>query len=103
MKAHSRLASKLALAALFALLCLRSLAFAAQEERYGLISAVDAVGFTVSDMDRSVAFFADVLSFEKLSDIEVADDRYEHLEGVFGLRMRVVRMRRPKTPSRCSY
>lgn len=58
-----------------------------------LVQAVDAVGMTVSDVDRSAAFFSDVLSFEKVSDVEVADDRYEHLQGVFGLRMRVVRMR----------
>ncbi len=58
-----------------------------------LVEAVDAIGMTVSDMDRSVAFYADVLSFEKVSDVEVAGDAYEHLEGVFGLRMHVVRMR----------
>jgi catechol 2,3-dioxygenase-like lactoylglutathione lyase family enzyme len=58
-----------------------------------LVSAVDAVGMTVADMDRSVAFYSNVLSFEKVSDVEVAGEAYEHLEGVFGLRMRVVRMR----------
>jgi len=58
-----------------------------------LVRGVDAVGLTVSDMDRSVDFFSTVLSFEKLSDVELAGPDYEHLEGVFGLRMRVVRMR----------
>ncbi len=58
-----------------------------------LVTGVDAVGMTVSDMDRSVDFFSTVLSFEKLSDVELAGPDYEHLEGVFGLRMRVVRMR----------
>jgi catechol 2,3-dioxygenase-like lactoylglutathione lyase family enzyme len=58
-----------------------------------LVQAVDTVGMTVSDMDRSVAFFTDVLTFEKTSDIERAGDEYERLQGVFGLRMRVVRMR----------
>ena len=48
---------------------------------------------TVSNMDRSVAFFADVLTFQKTSDTEVAGEDYERLQGVFGLRMRVVRMR----------
>ncbi len=48
-----------------------------------IVERVGAVGMTVSDMDRS----------EKVSDIEVAGQDYEHLEGVFGLRMRVVRMR----------
>lgn len=48
---------------------------------------------TVSDMDRSVDFFSKVLSFEKVSDVEVAGEDYEHLQGLFGLRMRLVRMR----------
>jgi catechol 2,3-dioxygenase-like lactoylglutathione lyase family enzyme len=58
-----------------------------------LVSAVGPVGMTVSDMDRSIAFYEQVLSFEKVSDVEVAGEDYEHLEGVFGLRMRVVRLR----------
>ena len=57
------------------------------------VSAVEAPGLTVSDMDRSVGFFARVLTFEKVSDVEVAGDDFEHLQGVFGLRMRVVRMK----------
>ena len=57
------------------------------------MQAVDAVGMTVSDMDRSVAFFTDVLTFEKISDVELAGEEYERLQGVFGLRMRVVRLR----------
>jgi catechol 2,3-dioxygenase-like lactoylglutathione lyase family enzyme len=48
---------------------------------------------TVSDLDRSIEFFAKVLSFEKVSEVEVAGESYEHLQGVFGLRMRVARMR----------
>jgi catechol 2,3-dioxygenase-like lactoylglutathione lyase family enzyme len=35
-----------------------------------------------------------VLTFEKVSDTEVAGDNYEQLQGVFGLRMRIVRLRR---------
>jgi len=58
-----------------------------------LVQAVDSVGMTVSDMDRSVAFFSDILSFEKISDVEVAGDEFEHLQGVFGARARVVRMK----------
>ena len=55
--------------------------------------AVEAVGFTVSDMDRAIAFYSGVLTFEKVSDVEIAGAAYEHLEGVFGARARVVRMR----------
>ena len=57
------------------------------------VQAVDSVGLTVSDVDRSVEFFSKVLSFEKVSEVEVTGEAYEHLQGVFGLRMRVVRMR----------
>jgi len=56
------------------------------------VRSVESVGMTVSDMDRSVEFYGRVLSFGKISDMELAGDEYEHLEGVFGLRIRVVRM-----------
>ena len=58
-----------------------------------LVDGVDAIGITVSDMDRAVDFYSKVLTFEKVSDTEVAGEDYERLEGVFGLRIRVVRMR----------
>ena len=58
-----------------------------------LVETVDAAGMTVSDMDRSVAFFTNVLTFEKVSDVELAGQEYERLQGVFGARMRVVRLR----------
>ncbi|HWT03744.1 MAG TPA: VOC family protein [Pyrinomonadaceae bacterium] len=58
-----------------------------------LVGRVESVGLTVSDMDRSVEFYSKVLSFEKVSDVEVAGEAYERLQGVFGLRMRVVRLR----------
>jgi catechol 2,3-dioxygenase-like lactoylglutathione lyase family enzyme len=57
------------------------------------VKAVLSVGMTVRDMDRSVDFYSRVLSFEKVSDVEVAGTEYERLTGVFGLRMRLVRMR----------
>src|SRR6266516_2371101 len=53
--------------------------------------AVESIGMTVSDMDRSVEFYS-ALTFQKVSDIEVLGEQYEHLEGVFGARMRIVRM-----------
>ena len=65
----------------------------AQQSPAPLVQAVDSIGITVSDMDRSVDFYSTVLTFEKTSDVEVWGDEYEHLQGVFGLRMRVVRMR----------
>ena len=58
-----------------------------------LVEHVGAIGMTVSDMDASVDFYSRVLSFDKVSDAEVTGEDYERLQGVFGLRMRVVRMR----------
>jgi catechol 2,3-dioxygenase-like lactoylglutathione lyase family enzyme len=63
------------------------------QEPSPLVDGMDAIGMTVSDMNRAVDFYSKVLTFEKVSDVEVAGENYEHLEGVFGLRMRVVRMR----------
>jgi catechol 2,3-dioxygenase-like lactoylglutathione lyase family enzyme len=54
-------------------------------------TSVESVGMTVSDMDRAVEFYS-ALTFQKVSDVEVFGDEYEHLEGVFGARMRIVRM-----------
>jgi len=53
--------------------------------------AVESIGMTVSDMDRSVEFYS-ALTFQKVSDVEVLGEEFEHLEGVFGARMRIVRM-----------
>lgn len=55
--------------------------------------AVGAIGMTVSDMDRSIAFYHDVLTFEKVADHEFTDDAYDQLEGIFGARVRIVDMR----------
>jgi catechol 2,3-dioxygenase-like lactoylglutathione lyase family enzyme len=57
------------------------------------ITAVDSVGMTVHDMDRAVAFYTSVLSFEKVSDVEASGREHELLSGVFGARLRVVRLR----------
>lgn len=58
-----------------------------------LVKAVDSIGITVSDMDRSVEFFSKILSFRKISEAELTGDPYERLQGVFGLRMHVVKMK----------
>ena len=76
---------KFAIAALFPLLSVTDFAQSPQV-------AVESVGMTVSDMDHSVAFYS-ALAFQKVSDVEVLGEQYEHLEGVFGTRMRIVRMK----------
>lgn len=58
-----------------------------------LVTAVDSIGLTVSDLDRSVEFYTKVLTFKKVSENEAAGEPFEHLQGVFGLRMRTARLR----------
>lgn len=58
-----------------------------------LVTALDSVGMTVSDLDRSVDFYTRVLSFEKVSEFEADGAEFEHLQGVFGLRIRSARLR----------
>lgn len=62
-------------------------------EQKPIASGVDSVGLTVSNLDRSIDFYSNVLAFEKVSQIEVDGAAYERLEGVFGLRLRIARMR----------
>ena len=64
----------------------------AGESRSASVTAVDSIGFTVSDMDRSVAFYRDVLTFKPVSDVEVDGPEYDQLWGIFGVRARVVRL-----------
>src|ERR1041384_8765905 len=58
-----------------------------------LVTAVEGVGMTVSDMDRSLDFYTRVLHFKKVSDTEIAGDAVEHVKGVFGARVRIVRLK----------
>ena len=72
---HRRVAS--ALLILWALLALAlEVAWGQPPLQQPLVAAVDAVGMTVSDMDRALEFYARVLTFEKVSDVEVAGSVY---------------------------
>jgi catechol 2,3-dioxygenase-like lactoylglutathione lyase family enzyme len=55
-----------------------------------MIRQVQRIGFTVSDLDRVLAFYTQVLPFEIINDYEVLSEPCEKLTGVFGARMRVV-------------
>lgn len=57
------------------------------------VLATGPIGIVVSDLDRSVDFYARVLGFTPTGEAEVAGDAFERLEGVFGLRMRVATLR----------
>jgi len=92
----TRLPQPLRLHKKLAVLCPLLLALVAPQgfaQHAALVDGVDAIGISVSDMDRAVDFYSKVLTFQKVSDVELAGENYEHLEGVFGVRMRVVRMK----------
>lgn len=57
------------------------------------VKRIESVGFTVSDMDRAIDFYRDVLTFDVESDTEIHGREYELLTGVFGARSRIVRLR----------
>lgn len=57
------------------------------------VTGVERIAITVSDMDRATDFYSKVLTFHKVSDVEVDGEEYEHLEGVFGVRTRIVQMK----------
>jgi catechol 2,3-dioxygenase-like lactoylglutathione lyase family enzyme len=54
---------------------------------------IGCIGITVSDLDRALRFYEDVLSFEKVVEAEEAGAPYEILTGVFALRTRTARLR----------
>jgi catechol 2,3-dioxygenase-like lactoylglutathione lyase family enzyme len=55
--------------------------------------AVGAVATTVADMERSIRFYTEVLSFEKVSDFSISGEAFEQLLGVSGEKARIVRIR----------
>jgi catechol 2,3-dioxygenase-like lactoylglutathione lyase family enzyme len=57
------------------------------------VAAVDSVGIPVRDMERSRRFYSEVLGFQQIADREVFGAPWEKLYGVFGVRLRAVRMR----------
>jgi len=58
-----------------------------------LATRVDGVGLTVSDLDRSLDFYTRVLGFERVAETEVTGEAHERLDGLFGVRKRVARLR----------
>jgi catechol 2,3-dioxygenase-like lactoylglutathione lyase family enzyme len=89
MRRSQHLRVLLALATALALLA----AIAVRPAGAGAVQEVDSVTITVREMDRALAFYEDVLGFEKVSDVEVAGAAYDQLLASSGLRLRIARMR----------
>lgn len=71
--------------------CLLALfAFAAASAREPAVARVE---LNVSDLDRSVAFFTEVLDFDKTSEREIVGERHERFRGVFGMHARSAELR----------
>jgi len=64
-----------------------------QDAQHAPVTAVVAVGMTVGDMDRAVAFYSNFLSFNKISEEFEDSIDYQKLENVPGAKARLVRMR----------
>ena len=79
-------------AAALALIFAAATAWSAPVAPTPAVNGVDSVVISVSDMARAVAFYTHVLDFRVASDREAAGSDYEHLLGVFGARIRVVRL-----------
>ena len=58
-----------------------------------LIDAVVSYGMTVEDMDRSVKFYTEVLTFRKQADFVLSGNEYAELFELQGARLRVVRLK----------
>ncbi len=78
---------------IFITLTLAAAAMAATDGRAPVAMAVDSIGMTVSDLDRSVDFYTKVLTFERVSEFEDDGDALEHATGVFGAHTRTARLR----------
>jgi len=57
-----------------------------------LVEAVEAVGITVGELDRSIAFYRDVLGFSVAQQEESSGATLERLTGVFGAHVRSARL-----------
>lgn len=63
------------------------------EPERAAVEAVSVIEMTVADLDRGVAFFSDVLTFEKVSEARLSGDEFGRLQGLSSPKARVARLR----------
>jgi len=61
-----------------------------------MISGIHHTSFTVSDMERSLAFYRDVLGLEVILDQESTAEYLARITGFPGARLRIVHLRLPR-------
>lgn len=76
---------------LFAMLALALCVFA--NAAFARALSFDSIALTVSDLDRSVAFYEKALDFRKVGERTIADRNYDYVTGVFGTRVRSATLR----------
>jgi catechol 2,3-dioxygenase-like lactoylglutathione lyase family enzyme len=67
-------------------------------ERDGLFLGIDHTAIVVSDTDRALAFYRDVLGLRVAGESENHGVEQEHLNNVFGARLRITTLRAPVGP-----
>lgn len=82
----NRILLLLALSTLFA-------AFPGRAQEAPLITGVDSIEMTVSDLHRAEDFYCHVLLFTKVSEAEIASAGYARLQGVPGARVRIATLK----------
>jgi catechol 2,3-dioxygenase-like lactoylglutathione lyase family enzyme len=70
-----------------------SVAPALAQKTPGVIESVGAIGITVGDLQRSVGFYSDVLTFERVSEEAQGGDDLGQLQGLWSPKARVARLR----------
>jgi hypothetical protein len=61
-------------------------------ERPRIVVAVDSIGMTVVDMERSLDFYTRVLSFQLVCDDQFGGDDYEYLYAIAKPRLRIAHL-----------
>ncbi len=64
-----------------------------QEPTRSEIESVSTIGMTVADLDRAVAFFSDVLTFDKVAETRLSGDDFGELQGLSSPQARLARLK----------
>src|SRR4030095_10613874 len=69
------------------------LLFTCTELLQAQVKKVEAIGMTVKDLPRSVAFYRDVLGFSLIDQWEAFGEEYEKEKDLFGIRFKTARLK----------